>query len=109
MIFHIASQAHWDEALASGEYTRSTRELSLEEEGFIHASYREQVLATAHRFYADADEPLVLLSIDEALVGAPVIPEGGTELFPHIYGPLPVSAVVEVAPFAKGADGSFSW
>jgi uncharacterized protein (DUF952 family) len=44
---------------------------------------------------------LLLLTIDESKVDAPVkreaVPEVG-RTFPHIYGPLPVAAVVDVRP-----------
>ena len=54
------------------------------------------------RFYADVDEPLVLLAIDTDLLGVPVVEEpaapGIEETFPHIYGPLKPSAVVSVTP-----------
>ena len=33
--------------------------------------------------------------------------EGGTDLFPHVYGRLPMAAVVRVHPFPCGADGRF--
>jgi glutathione S-transferase len=52
------------------------------------------VQATFERFYADAGEVL-LLDIDPAAVSAPLradaIPTG--EVFPHLYGPLPLKAV----------------
>ena len=49
MIYHLAEQAHWRQALRDGTYTRSTRGRSLAEEGFIHASSAEQtVLAPPH-------------------------------------------------------------
>ena len=32
--------------------------------------------------------------------------EGGDELYPHIYGPLNVDAVVSVQPLAPRADGT---
>ena len=50
-------------------------------------------------FYADATAPLVVLVIDTDLLNAPVVVEnldGGDEGFPHIYGPLPTTAVVDV-------------
>jgi uncharacterized protein (DUF952 family) len=30
---------------------------------------------------------------------------GSAELFPHLYGPLAIDAVVEVAPLLEGPDG----
>jgi uncharacterized protein (DUF952 family) len=100
-IFHIAFAADWEAALADGEYRVSTRGRTLEEEGFIHcSSSAQQVRRVAGTFYAGADG-LVLLTIDPFLVGAPVrwepVGDSGEE-YPHIYGPLPVGAVVAVHP-----------
>ncbi|HET9633111.1 MAG TPA: DUF952 domain-containing protein [Terrabacter sp.] len=99
MIYHLAEQADWEQAQREGTYTRSTRGRSLEEEGFIHASSAEQWPVVRSRFYADVAEPLVLLHIDESLLGSPVVREVGDpatgETFPHVYGPIEVSAVVD--------------
>lgn len=99
MIFHIALPEDWAAAQKTGEYRVSTRGVSLDEEGFIHAGEDlEQVEFVRSLAYNDVDE-LVLLVIDEAKLGVPVkreaVPQVG-RIFPHIYGPVPVSAVVEV-------------
>jgi uncharacterized protein (DUF952 family) len=112
LIYHIATRADWEQARADGEYTRSTLDKTLAEEGFIHASAAAQVTATANRFYRDAPGDLVLLVIDPGLVRAEVRYEDvpGAELpFPHIYGPLNVDAVVAARPFAPGPDGTFAF
>lgn len=96
-IFHMALPDDWAAAFRTGEYTMSTRGRTLAEEGFIHASTREQTEATANRFYADVEQ-LVLLTIDPLRVPHEIRWEppapGVDELFPHIYGPLPIHAVV---------------
>jgi uncharacterized protein (DUF952 family) len=100
-IFHIAKAADWDAAQAAGEYRVSTLGRSLEQEGFLHASFAGQWPVVHDAFYAGLDEPLVLLEIDAGLLGVPVVveaPPGTDEQFPHIYGPLPVAAVVAVSP-----------
>ena len=102
-LFHLALASDWQAAQASGTYRISTRGMTLEQVGFIHCSWRDQVEATYQRFYADASEVL-LLEIDPASVDGPLradaIPTG--ELFPHLYGPLSLSAVrsVETMPTA---------
>jgi len=71
----------------------------LAEEGFLHASYAHQWQGVRDAHYADVTEPLVLLEVDPALLDVPVVeevPVGGDEAFPHVYGPLPVAAVVSV-------------
>ena len=99
-LFHLALAEDWKAASLSGQYDMSTRGLRLDQVGFIHLSWREQVAATFERFYADA-ESVVLLTIDAARLTAPLradaIPSG--ELFPHLYGPLPIEAVVDAAPY----------
>ena len=96
-IFHIATAADWAEAQRTGPYTTSTRGVTLEQEGFIHAARREQVRPVWRRFYADAGEPLVLLVIDPDRLGAEVRVEPvGADTYPHVYGPIEPAAVVEV-------------
>jgi glutathione S-transferase len=112
LIYHIATRADWERARADGQYTRSTVDKTLAEEGFIHASQASQVARTANRFYLDVPGDLVLLVIDPGRLRAEVRYEDvpGAELpFPHIYGPLNVDAVVEARPFAAGPDGTFAF
>lgn len=112
LIYHIARRADWERARADGEYTRSTVDKTLAEEGFIHASQAPQVAGTANKFYRDVPGGLVLLVIDPGLLRAEVRYEDvpGAELpFPHVYGPLNVDAVVAARPFAAGPDGTFTF
>ena len=112
VIYHIATRAEWESALTDGEYTRSSVDKSLAEEGFIHASQASQVARTANKFYRSVPGDLVLLVIDPGLLRAAVRYEDvpGAELpFPHIYGPLNLDAVIEVRPFAAGPDGTFGF
>ena len=112
VIYHIATRADWERARADGEYTRSSVDKTLAEEGFIHASQASQVTRTANKFYRDVHGDLVLLVIDPGLLRAEVRYEDvpGAELpFPHIYGPLNVDAVVAARPFAAGPDGIFEF
>lgn len=101
-IFHIATLADWTDAQASGAYTTSTVGVTLEEEGFLHASRADQWEGVRARYYADFTEPLVLLEIDTDLLDVPVVEEppapGVTETFPHVYGALDPAAVVAVTP-----------
>jgi glutathione S-transferase len=98
-IFHVALAEDWTAALAAGEYRVSTRGMTLDEVGFIHCSQRHQVAEVSDAFYRGAG-PLVLLTIDPARAGSPVREEAvsESESFPHLYGPLPLQAVVSVEP-----------
>jgi len=99
-IFHIATLADWTDAQASGAYTTSTVGVTLEEEGFLHASRADQWEGVRERYYADLAEPLVLLEIETDLLDVPVVEEvpapGMTETYPHVYGALDPAAVVAV-------------
>ena len=106
IIFHITTRAEWDKAQAGGAY----RAASLDAEGFIHCSTRDQVAWVAEtRFRGRAG--LILLSIDTDKVGAEIRYEnleGGRELFPHIYGELNADAVVRAAEFKVPEGGDFA-
>ena len=98
-LFHLALRLDWEAAQEAGEYRVSTRGRTLAEEGYLHASYEHQWQGVRDAYYADVTEPLVLLEVDPALLDVPVVeevPAGGDEAFPHVYGPLPVAAVVAV-------------
>ncbi|WP_328522096.1 DUF952 domain-containing protein [Kribbella sp. NBC_00359] len=106
-ILHIAFVEQWEAARDAGCYRWSTRAKSLDDGAtFIHASRPEQVAMVANFVYADVTEPLCLLVIDtERLVSALCEEPVGDQLFPHIYGPLNLDAVVDVRRYERGADG----
>jgi glutathione S-transferase len=105
-LYHLALRPEWQQARAAGDYRRSTRGRSLEEVGFIHLSAAHQVEATAARFYADLPAgTLLLLVVDPQRLAAAGLavrwepaPAGG-ELFPHLFGALPLQAVLLAEPF----------
>jgi len=107
-LLHITESTTWIAARSDGEFRMSTRGVTLDEQGFIHCSLRHQVRGPAEFLYGNCGEDLVVLVIDADKVTAPVrfeAPEPGAEQFPHIYGPVPVDAVVEVIPVGRDADG----
>ena len=101
-LFHLALKGDWEQARETGTYQWSTRGMRLVEVGFIHCSWQEQVAKTFERFYADAGDVL-LLEIDQTRLTAPLradaIPTG--ELFPHLYGHLPIEAVRRFTPYSS--------
>jgi uncharacterized protein (DUF952 family) len=111
MVYHITSRSAWNEARARGNY----RAESLDTEGFIHCSTEEQVIPVAENFYKGQSGLLLLVIEPERLTselkweppagGAPPpgVPEG--DLFPHIYGPVNLDAVVQVFDLQTNPDG----
>jgi len=113
MILHITTRNDWEKAVAAGVYTTD----SLITEGFIHCSTLKQTADTANLFFK-GQHGLILLCIDEDKL----IPECKYEnptatglhnpeidnLFPHIYGPINLSAVMQVVEFPAGENGFFA-
>jgi uncharacterized protein (DUF952 family) len=108
LLVHLCTAADWQVALDREEHRPS----SLDAVGFVHLSAPGQVHLPANRLYAGRTD-LVLLHIDPALLSAevrwePGVPtDPGGMLFPHLYGPLPVAAVLRVTPYLPGDDGAF--
>jgi uncharacterized protein (DUF952 family) len=108
VIYHIALESDWESAIEAGEYRISTVGRTLDDEGFLHAAYGNQVGGVAEAFYADVSEPLVLLTIDERRLTVPLqvdaVP-GRAEGYRHVYGPLDVAAVVAATPLLRDGQG----
>ncbi|WP_434975218.1 DUF952 domain-containing protein [Streptomyces bauhiniae] len=100
-ILHITERALWDAAREQGSYEVSTRGRTLAEVGYVHFSTRAQLPRVAAFLYGDEPDrdDLVVLVVDPSLLDAPLryeaMPPAGEE-FPHVYGAVPVSAVVGV-------------
>jgi uncharacterized protein (DUF952 family) len=107
-LLHLAEKPLWEAARRTGTYEMSTRGRTLAEEGFIHCSLPHQLPAVARMLYGAGDaQDLVVLVIDTGRLQVPVRYEAmapGGEEFPHIYGPLPVDAVVDVHPWHREGD-----
>jgi len=101
LIYHIAAAADWEQARRDGQYTMSTRGVTLAEQGYIHTATAAQVALVANAYYRGVPD-LLLLVIDPGRV-IPEIryePVPGQDLpYPHIYGPLNLDAVIETRPF----------
>ncbi|CAJ37903.1 DUF952 domain-containing protein [Methanocella arvoryzae] len=110
IILHIARRQDWEASVPYGYYEPD----SLDTDGFIHCSTIGQTVDIANQFYANQQD-LVLLCIDKYQTEAEVkyeVPacagdEWAGSLFPRIYGPLNLSAVVLVVEFVPGEDGMF--
>ena len=105
-ILHITSLTTWLAAQNSDSYAADT----LATEGFIHCSTREQVLRVANALFV-GQRGLVLLVVDPRRLKPEVRWEPGADrpedLFPHVYGPINLEAVVRILDFEPGPDGLF--
>jgi uncharacterized protein (DUF952 family) len=106
-LYHLTERGDWAAARTAGEYRISTRGVPLDHAGFIHLSSAHQLRGVAESVYPDAPDDVVLLVIDPERLADPVryeAAEPGGERFPHLYGPLPAAAVVDVIPVPR-SDG----
>ena len=102
-VFHITERSTFAVALEAGVYEVE----SLQREGFIHLSTREQIPRTAARFYAGR-AGLVVLCIAARALGEHLRYEAADgESFPHSYAPIPLEAILAVVEFPCRPDGSF--
>ncbi|GAA3337977.1 DUF952 domain-containing protein [Amorphoplanes nipponensis] len=108
MILHFCPRAEWEAALSAGTYRADT----LATQGFIHCSTPEQVAVPATALVRGRQD-IVLLELDEGKLGRPVVweqgdpPDPGGMLFPHLYGEIPLAAVVGVHEYRPEPDGTF--
>ncbi|MFD2938154.1 DUF952 domain-containing protein [Spirosoma flavum] len=93
LIYHIVPADSWAKQANLSIYEAP----SLQTEGFIHLSQKEQVTGTLSRYYQNVPD-LLLLHIDADKLTHKLKYEIATnnELFPHLYGPLNKDAVVHV-------------
>lgn len=104
VIYKICPAGLWREAVADGVFRGAPVDLA---DGYIHFSTAAQARETAARHFAGQSD-LVLVAVTVAALGPALKwePSRGGDLFPHLYGPLPVAAAASVVPLPLGADGS---
>lgn len=113
MILHLLSREAWAEAQAHGLLVAP----SVATEGFAHCSTEHQMIDVANKYYNGANN-MVLLNIDPTKLasqlkfeppahidGSPALPH--EPMFPHIYGPINLDAVIEVIDFPCRSNGEF--
>lgn len=93
--FKILTAEQWEQFQADGIFHGAPVDLA---DGYIHLSATDQLQGTLEKHFA-GQYGLVFLEVDLIALGDLVrweVSRGGA-LFPHIYGPLPLSAIVGVA------------
>lgn len=90
-------------AVLAGAFTTAEDASS---DAFIHLSTADQVEETARRHYAHV-RPLMLLIVDTHRVQGDLRwePSRGGALFPHLYGTIPVEAVLAALPLTEDREG----
>jgi uncharacterized protein (DUF952 family) len=104
IVYKIMSAVELQQMQRDGVFRGSPADIA---DGYIHLSCGSQLTATLDKHFSGVDG-LMLAAVDLSLLGGEVRWEQarGGQLFPHIYGLLPVSAVVSVATVERKADGA---
>ena len=104
VVFKIVASEEWAAAEAAGVFTGASVDRV---DGFIHFSTAEQAPETASKWFAGRGD-LTLAAIDAEALGKDLRwePSRGGALFPHLYAPLPMSAVLWARPLPLGSDGA---
>jgi len=104
IVYKVMSEAEHQQMQRDGVFRGSPVDIA---DGYIHLSCGSQLAATLDKHFRGAEE-LILVAVDLWRLGDTVRWEAarGGELFPHIYGRLPIEAVVSVTPVERATDGS---
>ncbi|RKQ68193.1 uncharacterized protein (DUF952 family) [Oceanibaculum indicum] len=103
MIYTMARAADWRSAEASGQYDGSANDKA---DGFLHFSTAEQLPGSAAK-HRRGETDLMLVAVEAARLGDALKwePARGGQLFPHLYGSLPLALVDSASPLPLGPDG----
>lgn len=103
-VYKIVAADLWQAAEDTGAFAGAGIDV---DDGFIHLSTGAQARRTAQLYFQGQDN-LVLVAVDGASLGEALKyePSRDGDLFPHLYGSLPLTTVLSVRPLPLGADGS---
>ena len=110
LFLHLTTKLAWEDALAVGVYSLSTKGKTLEEVGFIHGSFPDQLEEVAGFVFAGCNDELVVLHLDAKKLEANGISvrveDGGNgKMYPHVYGAIPCDLVDQVSIAHMSTDG----
>ena len=93
-VYRILLAEEWRALQKHGEFGGNDLD---QRDGYIHLSAREQITTTLEAHFDDVDD-VVVVEIDAQKIAADLRWETSRDdrLFPHLYGKLPLSAVVRV-------------
>ena len=117
MIYHIIEKSNFLSRVNGDQYLPA----GFEETGFVHCALEESVIAVANDYFVNCKDTLLLLRIDPAKLraqtkyeaAAPLPGAGNSHVqaspeFPHVYGPIELSAIEGVGVMETGIGG-YGW
>ena len=116
-VYHLTPRSDFLGGIQGALYSPPRLQL----DGFVHCATRHVLLSVAGDYFAGLAEPLLVLEIEPARLGAELryeapapIAGGGTEhlrnatLFPHVYGPIDLAAISGVGVLERDGEG-YAW
>lgn len=102
-LYRLVRAPEWKDAAANGYFDGADHD---KRDGFVHLSTAEQVEGTADRFFTGMNDVLLLKLDRDRLNGDLRMEESsGGDLYPHLYGAIPLEAVLEADPVPMGPEG----
>lgn len=101
IVWKLVDRAEWETARGAGAYAGSAVDLA---DGYIHLSTTDQLAETARRHYPGRTG-LLLVEVDLTGLDPVWEPSRGGALFPHLYRPLPFTAVRSEQGLSVDDDG----
>ena len=103
-LYKIASAESYDAAVSSGTFTGMPIDIA---DGYIHFSTARQLQETLSLHFR-GQSGLIVFSVRTHDAGARLRwePSRGGQLFPHLYGTFPMSAVGEMTRVDVDSDGA---
>jgi uncharacterized protein (DUF952 family) len=102
--YHLVPAAVWK----AQEPGRAYEAASLATEGFVHCTDgAAELVATANRHYRDDARDFLVLTIDLDAAGSPWRIEDERGIYPHVFGPIELTAILRSVPAPRDAAGLF--
>ena len=100
VVYHICVEKDWCQSQSSESFLGSTQD---QQDGFIHLSTAVQLRRCLSKFFKGCDDAVCLM-VNYSSIEDKVKWEVKSDLHPHWYGPLPLSAVVKEQKLVLGDD-----
>jgi len=103
LLVHLCTHSDWLAAQEVGSHQPA----SLVVEGFIHLSRPDQILKVANAFYRGLQDTILLWIDPSRLQGELHWESADGDVFPHLYNPLNLDAVLSTSDIKPDEDGIY--
>ena len=102
--YKVLTAAEMAQLEADGRFAGAAVDLA---DGYIHLSTADQLTETVDKHFAgQSDLHVVAVDLEALAEGVRWEESRGGQLFPHLYGELPLDAAVAYSPLERNDDGT---